>query len=120
MIDEIAMAVLYGAGGGAGQTAATALWERLRERFRSDAEIVQVLAARESANDSGVAALGAALRDEVARDPAFGRELSDWWDAHRQGVQVPGIQGSYGLNVIRGNFSASVTVTVNNGATERE
>lgn len=119
MIDEIAVAVLSGAGGGIGQAAASGLWEKLRDRFRGDAEIERVLQSRDAGNPAHVAALEAALHREAGRDHVFAEELAQWWQVHSAVVAAPSVHHAYGLNVGTGTFHAPVTVTVHDHS-ERE
>jgi hypothetical protein len=113
--EQIAVAVLGGAGGAVGQTATTQLWERLRAKFTSDDKTAGVLEARNPADDEAVRHLELVLRRESEADPVFGDELLAWWRRHSQVQQYNTVRDSKGINSVNGTFMAPITLNFGSG-----
>lgn len=116
--DALALAALGGASGQLGQSAVTALWERLRARFKHDSDLVGVLETRDAGDAGAVARLSDALRQSADDDASFRVELEELTQRYGSSsvATMNTVRDSQGLNAPGATFTAPISMTF--GGTE--
>jgi hypothetical protein len=119
--EALAMAALGGASGQLGQSAVTALWEKLRSRFTHDPDISAALEARDTSDVDAVPRLSDALRQLAEDDVEFRVELEDFTRQYGSYAPVVNtVRDSQGLNAPGGTFTAPIRMNFGGGVESSE